>query len=114
MHRVNGVIVKIEGDPECPHNLGKQCAKGQAAIMTMYDANRVKTPLRRTNPEKGIGVDPKWEAICWEEALNIVCARLKKIRDDDPNSEVSHLLRVRVSFQLLPEAGTKPSVYYLT
>lgn len=33
---------------------------------------------------------------------------------DDPNSEVSHLLRVRVSFQLLPEAGTKPAVYYLT
>ncbi|MBI2854171.1 MAG: molybdopterin-dependent oxidoreductase [Chloroflexi bacterium] len=85
VHRVNGVVVKIEGDPECPHNLGKQCAKGQAAIMTLYDPNRVKTPLKRTNPQKGIGVDPKWEAISWEEALNIVCERLKKVRNDDPS-----------------------------
>ncbi|MBI2854172.1 MAG: 4Fe-4S dicluster domain-containing protein [Chloroflexi bacterium] len=33
---------------------------------------------------------------------------------DDPNSEVSRLLKARLSFQLLPEIGTKPSVYYLT
>jgi molybdopterin-containing oxidoreductase family iron-sulfur binding subunit len=33
---------------------------------------------------------------------------------EDPNSELSHLLRVRVSFQLLPETGAKPAVYYLT
>jgi dimethyl sulfoxide reductase iron-sulfur subunit len=33
---------------------------------------------------------------------------------NDPNSEVSQLLRHRAHFQLLAEAGTKPSVYYLT
>ncbi len=32
---------------------------------------------------------------------------------DDPNSEVSLLLKSRGSFQLLPQLGTKPSVYYL-
>src|SRR3989304_6434244 len=85
VHRVNGVVVKIEGDPECPHNMGKQCAKGQAAIMTLYDPNRVRTPLKRTNPEKGIGVDPKWEAISWEEALSILCERLAKVRQDNPH-----------------------------
>ena len=47
VHLVNGVVVKTEGDPECPHNLGKQCAKGQAALMTLSNPNRVKTPLRR-------------------------------------------------------------------
>jgi len=77
--------VKIEGDPEAPHNMGKQCAKGQAAIMTLYDPNRVKTPLIRTNPEKGIGVDPKWKAISWKEALNIVCERIRKVREDNPD-----------------------------
>ncbi|MBI2873644.1 MAG: 4Fe-4S dicluster domain-containing protein [Firmicutes bacterium] len=32
---------------------------------------------------------------------------------DDPRSEVSALIRERSGFQLLPEANTKPCVYYL-
>ncbi|MDE2166996.1 MAG: 4Fe-4S dicluster domain-containing protein [Alphaproteobacteria bacterium] len=32
---------------------------------------------------------------------------------DDPNSEVSRLIKERGGFNLHPEAGTKPSVYYL-
>lgn len=32
---------------------------------------------------------------------------------DDPNSEVSRLIKERAGFTLLPEAGTKPAVYYL-
>ena len=37
------------------------CPKGNAGLMTLYDADRVRKPLRRTNPKKGIGVDPKWK-----------------------------------------------------
>jgi Fe-S-cluster-containing dehydrogenase component len=33
---------------------------------------------------------------------------------NDPQSEVSKLLRSRKSHTLLPEAGTKPRVFYLT
>ena len=32
---------------------------------------------------------------------------------DDPNSEVSHLIRERRGFQLQAELGTEPSVYYI-
>ncbi len=32
---------------------------------------------------------------------------------DDPNSEVSRLIAERHGYQLLPELGTEPSVYYL-
>ena len=33
---------------------------------------------------------------------------------DDPKSKVSELLRTRKSHTLLPEAGTKPRIFYLT
>ncbi len=84
VHRVDGVIVKIEGDPNCPASRGKICSKGNAAIMTLYDPARLKYPMKRTNPEKGIGVDPKWQRITWDEALNEIAEHLKKIKDDDP------------------------------
>ena len=59
----NGVVVAVEGDPNNPLNQGRMCAKGKAAMMNLYNPHRVKTPLRRTNPEKGRGVDPRWEEI---------------------------------------------------
>ncbi|MDP6646173.1 MAG: molybdopterin-dependent oxidoreductase [Rhodospirillales bacterium] len=83
-HRVDGVVVKIEGNPESTVGKGRLCGKGISGIMTHYDPNRVRTPLRRTNPEKGIDVDPKWEEISWDEALGEIAQRLKRIRDDDP------------------------------
>lgn len=88
VHRVDGVIVKIEGDPNCPISRGKICAKGHAAIMGLYDPNRLTVPLRRTNPEKGIGIDPGWKPISWDEALNIITERLDKLRKDDPRKLV--------------------------
>jgi len=33
---------------------------------------------------------------------------------DDPFSEVNKLLASRLNHTLLPEAGTKPRIYYLT
>jgi anaerobic selenocysteine-containing dehydrogenase len=84
VHIVNGAVVKIEGNPDSPQNWGKLCAKGHAGIMDLYNPNRVKVPLKRANPEKGIGVDPKWIEISWEEAIETVSEKLKKVREDDP------------------------------
>lgn len=79
-----GVINKIEGNPSNPSNNGKLCPKGNAAIMRHYDPNRFKQPMRRTNPEKGVGIDPMWEPISWEEALEYTAAQIKKSLDEDP------------------------------
>ena len=84
VNRADGVIVKIEGQPDCPQNWGKTCAKGNAGYMSLYDPNRVLYPMRRTNPEKGYGVDPKWEPIDPEEAWQIVVKQLRRILEDDP------------------------------
>lgn len=57
------------------------CPKGNAGIMALYDPDRLKRPLRRTNSEKGIGVDPRWKEISWDEALAEIAGRLKALRD---------------------------------
>jgi molybdopterin-containing oxidoreductase family molybdopterin binding subunit len=88
VRRVEGVIVKIEGDPDCPQNWGRICAKGNSGFMSLYDPKRVLHPMRRTNPEKGFGVDPRWQRISWDEALEIVGQRLAKLRRQDPRKLV--------------------------
>ena len=62
-HRVDGTLIKIEGNPDNPIGRGRLCARGLAGIQLLYDPHRVNYPLRRTNPEKGIGVDPQGEKI---------------------------------------------------
>ena len=87
-HRVDGVITKIEGNPDSVAGLGRLCGKGVSGIMTHYDPYRLSVPLRRTNPEKGIGIDPSWKEISWEEALSETAEWLMKIRADDPRKLV--------------------------
>ncbi len=87
-HRVDGVITKIEGNPDSVAGLGRLCGKGVSGIMTHYDPHRLTTPLRRTNPEKGIGIDPGWKEISWDEALSETTEWLMKIREEDPRKLV--------------------------
>lgn len=84
VHRVDGVVTEIEGNPDCATSLGGLCPRGAAGMMLLYDPNRINTPLKRTNPEKGIGVDPKWVEISWDEALDTITEKLRKIKADDP------------------------------
>ncbi len=88
VHRKNGVVVKIEGLPGSPHNDGRICAKGLAAIMGIYDPARPQRPLIRTNPQKGIGIDPQWREATWDEAFELVASRLSKVVAEDPRKFV--------------------------
>jgi len=82
VHVENGVVVGLEGDPNNPQNRGNMCAKGKSGIMNLYNPHRVKVPLKRTNPKKGVNEDPGWQEISWEEALSTVADQLNRIRDD--------------------------------
>jgi anaerobic selenocysteine-containing dehydrogenase len=81
----DGVVVGIEGDATNPISQGKLCSRGQAAIFNLYNPYRVKAPMKRTNPRKGLDQDPGWVEISWEEALDTVAERLRKIRAEDPH-----------------------------
>ena len=78
---VDGVVVDLEGNPDTPAGSGRICAKGTAQLMTLYDRHRLNYPVKRTNPQKGVGVDPKWERISWEEALDTIVSKLKNMKD---------------------------------
>ena len=85
IHRINDVAVRIEGNPDSwQGSRGGVCAKGASGLQLLYDPNRLNVPLRRTNPEKGLYVDPKWKEISWDEALDEIVGKLRKILNDDP------------------------------
>jgi molybdopterin-containing oxidoreductase family molybdopterin binding subunit len=82
VRRIDGVVVKVEGDPDSVKGAqGGVCAKASYMIQMLYHPRRFKYPMRRSNPNKGIGTDPKWKRISWEEALEEVTARIKKLKD---------------------------------
>ena len=87
-HRVDGIVVKIEGNPDSAVGKGRLCGKGVSGIMTHYDPNRLRYPMRRTNPKKGLHEDPGWKRISWEEALDEITEVLRKVRADDPRKLV--------------------------
>ena len=82
VHVVDDVVVGVEGDPNNPNNRGRMCAKGKAGVMSHYNPYRVKVPLKRTNPQKGIGVDPGWQEISYEEAISTIVDKLRNIQDE--------------------------------
>jgi anaerobic selenocysteine-containing dehydrogenase len=85
----HGVVVEVKGDPECPTNRGRLCVRGaMASIPGFYSPFRLRTPLKRTNPKKNLEEDPGWVEISWEEALQHIGNRLKKIREEDPRKLV--------------------------
>ena len=88
VQRVNGAAVKIEGIRGAQPNYGKTCAKGNAAIMNLYNPHRILHPLRRTNPQKGVGIDPGWERISWDQALDLAETKLRAAREKDRRSVI--------------------------
>ena len=80
----DGKVLNVIGNPDSPKNQGRMCAKGKSGIINHYNPNRVTRPLKRTNPEKGIGIDPKWQEIAWEEAIEIISGKMRKVCQEDP------------------------------
>ncbi|MDH3305922.1 MAG: molybdopterin-dependent oxidoreductase [Acidimicrobiia bacterium] len=79
--RIDGRVVKFEGMAGHPRNDGTLCPKGQAQIVSIYDPNRVKTPLVRTNAK---GESGEWRQAGWDEALDLVAAKYAEVAAEDP------------------------------
>src|SRR5438093_673697 len=75
---VEGRAKKVEGNPDHPLNLGKLCARGQAAVQEQYHPDRLRGPQRLAGgPQlRGRGT---FSPTTWEEALRDLGSRLHEV-----------------------------------
>src|SRR5208282_1307143 len=59
---------------------GKACVKAYGLVQKAYNPNRVLHPMKRTNAKKGRNEDPGFVRISWDEALDLVAAKLNAVR----------------------------------
>jgi anaerobic selenocysteine-containing dehydrogenase len=77
----NGNAVRIAGNTLSKVSDGKTCPRCKIGLQVLYDHNRIQTPMKRNNPEKGKGIDPEWSPIPWGDALVEISSKLKSLRD---------------------------------
>jgi len=79
---VDGVAVKVQGNPEHAPTDGVLCAKVSRYPERTYHPERLLHPLRRVGP-KGSG---QFEEVGWDEALDDIARRLSDIAARDPQA----------------------------
>lgn len=80
VYTTDGRVHAIYGTLDNPLSNGKLCPKGHYGQYLLYDPDRFKSPMKRTNPNKGRDEDPGFVPISWDEALDIVAGRLNALR----------------------------------
>lgn len=78
---VDGRAIYMRGNPDSLLTEGSICARAHLSLQKLYDPDRIKGPLRRTNPKKGKGEDPQWAPISWDEALEKIAVGLLALRE---------------------------------
>jgi len=80
---VDGVATEVEPNFCAAHvhpGGGKVCVKAYGLVQKTYNPNRVRTPMKRTNPNKGRNEDPTFVPITWDEAFELIAAKLHAVR----------------------------------
>jgi len=86
-----GRIVKVRGNQLSKANSGYCCPRGHLMIQQTYDADRIKVPMKRTNPAKGRGIDPKFVPISWDEALDMVADKMMELRKNNEPEKLTYM-----------------------
>ena len=69
----DGKLLKMEGNYNHTHSLGRICGRGSAAVKLLYDPDRLKWPLKRVAPGK-------FERISWDQAWKEIAAKLQEVK----------------------------------
>jgi phenylacetyl-CoA:acceptor oxidoreductase len=96
----DGIAVRVESnykaEKEHPGG-GRVCVKAYGLVQKTYNPNRIQQPMKRTNPLKGREHDPGFVPVSWDEALDIVAAKLREVRASGLLDE-SRYPRIAASF----------------
>lgn len=79
----DGRAVKVRGNRYSKQNDGNVCPRGHLSLQQVYDPDRLKVPMKRTNPKKGRGEDPMFVPISWDEALNTIADKMMELRKNE-------------------------------
>src|SRR5579864_1666991 len=71
----DGIIRKLNPNPENPKSRGMLCARGNAGMLQVYDPNRLKEPLIRS----GARGEGKWRAASWDEAFDYTRSEERRV-----------------------------------
>lgn len=74
----DGELWKIEGHPNDPLSKGRLCPRGTGGIGAHSDPDRLRSPLIR----KSSRGKEEWVEVTWEEALNYIASKMKKIKTE--------------------------------
>ena len=69
VRKIDGRLVKVEGNPDHPMSQGGLCARGQAIPQAMYHSDRIQTPLEKQS-------DGSWTELGWNDAIDRVVLAL--------------------------------------
>jgi thiosulfate reductase/polysulfide reductase chain A len=72
----DGVLWKIEGNPEDPLSRGRLCPRGTGGVGAHFDADRLRAPLLRAS----VRGEEKWTEVTWDQALSHVAEKMQKIK----------------------------------
>lgn len=84
IHKENGKIVKVQGDPDHPVTQGNICNKVRNVTARLYDEKRLTTPLKRVG-RKG---DGQFAPITWEEAIETIRQKWTKLIEEKGSESI--------------------------
>lgn len=76
-----GNAIQIKGNRASLVSEGQICPRGHIGLQVLYDPGRIISPLKRSQPKKGKGIDPQWKSISWDQAIEEIVGKLKTLRD---------------------------------
>ncbi len=85
MYVRDGVLEKIEGDPENPYNQGRLCPRCLAFKEMLYHEDRLKYPMKRAKEDRGKNA---FERITWDEAYDIIEREMKAVIEQYGNEAI--------------------------
>ncbi|MBF0517130.1 MAG: molybdopterin-dependent oxidoreductase, partial [Nitrospirae bacterium] len=80
VHVKDGRVWKVLGNPKTYNNAGTVCPRGHAYVAELYNPDRIKQPMKRTD-------DGKYVPVSWETAIGEITTKLNLIiMDNTPQS----------------------------